>query len=205
MEAGGSAREAADRMAEVEAAHLRKAQAAARMSANFRAGAEGEVALVQSLAPLVDKGWFVFPDLRNPRGGNLDVVVAGPAGVGVVDSKNWAFPVAVRAERIYTGKYSRTGKLDAVQRQVELVEDVLAHLSFPVVVQGFLTLVGQHDRGREPETVRDVWVVGLEHLAPGIAGSRRQLSDGQVDDVVAALRAAFSPALNGAGAARSPS
>ena len=198
MKAGGSARGVAKRMADVEAAHLKKAEAAARMSANFRAGAEGEVALFESLVPLADQGWALFPDLRNPRGDNLDVLVAGPAGVGVVDSKNWQFPVAVRGERIYTGKYSRTAKLDAVQRQVEVVEDALGTLSFPVVVQGFLALVGQHDRGREPEVVRDVWVVGLEHLARGIAGSRRQLSDWQVDDVLEVLRATFSPATNGA-------
>jgi hypothetical protein len=73
-----------------------KAERLQRMAQSYERGAEGESATAQVLAQL-PVGWTTLHDLRWPgrRYANIDHLVIGPAGVFVVDSKNWSGRIAV--------------------------------------------------------------------------------------------------------------
>jgi hypothetical protein len=59
-------------------------------------GAEGEKWTARELRPLRRDGWVVEHDL--PAGtGNIDHLLVGPAGVFLLDSKNWFGEVEIRA------------------------------------------------------------------------------------------------------------
>lgn len=90
MSAGKSAFEVARRQRE-EAERLQ------RSAAKWEQGAEGEVAVARALEALPE-GWIVLHDLPWPgrQRANLDHVVVGPAGVFVVDAKNWTGRIEVR-------------------------------------------------------------------------------------------------------------
>src|ERR1700733_5772830 len=111
MGAGGSARNLAERTASAASVLQKKADHAARMSAAFLAGAEGEESLATSFAPLAAQGWLALPDRQTPRGGNLDLIIVGPAGVAVIDAKNWSYSATVKGDRLYTGRFCRTDSL----------------------------------------------------------------------------------------------
>jgi hypothetical protein len=92
MSAGESARNVAQRQ-RMEAERLQ------RSAELWERGAEGEAAVARALEALPD-GWIVLHDLRWPgrQRANLDHVVVGPAGVFVVDAKNWSGKIEVRDE-----------------------------------------------------------------------------------------------------------
>ena len=63
----------------------------------WEAGAAGERATARALEGVEDQGYAVLHDVRLPgRRWNLDHVLLGPAGVVVVESKQWRQPVTVR-------------------------------------------------------------------------------------------------------------
>ena len=63
----------------------------------WAAGAAGERATARALDGIDDEGWAVLHDVRLPgRRWNLDHVLVGPAGVVIVDSKQWRTPLTVR-------------------------------------------------------------------------------------------------------------
>lgn len=88
--AGDSASESARRMRQ-------KAERLARNADLYDKGAEGERATAAALAALPADSWSVFHDLRWPGRpfANVDHVAIGPAGVFVIDSKNWSGRVDV--------------------------------------------------------------------------------------------------------------
>lgn len=60
----------------------------------WAAGAAGEQATARALAGVEGDGWTVFHDVRPPgKRWNLDHVLVGPAGVVVVETKQWRRPV----------------------------------------------------------------------------------------------------------------
>lgn len=171
MGAGDSARSVAERADASAAAHRRRAERAERMASQFREGARGEEALHAVLARLVARGWSPMPDRRSPTGGNMDELLVGPTGVAVLDAKAWSHPVRSQGGRFYAGQRRCTDHLDRVLGQVEEVRAALARSALgSVAVRGFIVLTGSVDRGRLPEEVRGVWVVGLDHLAAGFHG-----------------------------------
>ncbi|MFI4971043.1 MAG: nuclease-related domain-containing protein [Hyphomicrobiales bacterium] len=193
MGAGDSAREVARRTAAAASVLQRKADSAARKAVTFSEGADGEETLSQVLAPLAAKGWLALPDRQSPRGGNLDEIVVGPAGVAVIDAKKWSYRVTVKSDDIYTGRYRRSNALDGVIGQVEIVNASLAGIGFPVMVQGFIALVGELDRERDHELVRDVGIIGLDQIVDKFLKMKGQLTTVQVEDVFRALSLAFPP------------
>src|SRR5690349_1028092 len=67
-------------------------------------GTDGEAAIVRVLVGMDDAGWHVLPDRKWPgtRRANIDVLVAGPGGVFVVDVKTWR-EVRIENERLWRG------------------------------------------------------------------------------------------------------
>lgn len=143
MGAGDSARSVADRADASAAVHRRKAEAASRRAANFRAGAEGEEALHLLAAGLAQRGWSPMPDRRSPTGGNVDELLVGPTGVAVLDAKAWSHPVRVQGQRIFSGRRGCTRDLDRLLAQVDAVGNALARAGLDAVaVRGFVVLSG---------------------------------------------------------------
>ncbi|GAB3760295.1 hypothetical protein FB382_003066 [Nocardioides ginsengisegetis] len=89
--AGESARESARRQRE-------KAERLQRSAELWERGADGEAATAAALSALPSQDWTVFHDIRWPgrQFANIDHVVVGPAGVFVIDSKNWTGRIQVR-------------------------------------------------------------------------------------------------------------
>lgn len=193
MSAGDSAREVAQRTAKAAEVLRKKADSAARMSNAFSLGADGEVNLSQTLTPLAAKGWLALPDRQAPHGGNVDEVMVGPAGVTVIDAKNWSYVVRVKGDDIFTGRYSRSAALDRVLSHVQIVNAGLASLSFRPRVQAMLALVGELDRGRDYEVVRGVGLVGLDRIVSELEALENQLTTSQVEEVFQALRTILPP------------
>jgi hypothetical protein len=74
-----------------------------RRLGNFLKGAKGEEWVAHELA-FLDSGYTVFNGLRLGGGKqNFDHIVVGPAGVFVVETKNWKGSVEFRNGRLYAG------------------------------------------------------------------------------------------------------
>ena len=70
---------------------LKKAQSLRRLADRYERGAQGETATAHVLTELDAGSWTVIHDVAWPgrKLANIDHVVVGPAGVFVIDSKNW--------------------------------------------------------------------------------------------------------------------
>jgi Nuclease-related domain len=195
MGAGDSATAVAQR-AEAKAISLRKkAEAAEQRAARFRAGAAGERVLDEAGQGLVDCGWFPLSDRCSPTGGNMDELFVGPAGVAVLDAKNWSWPVTVRNGQMRTGKYRQTRCLRRVLEQVGAVEEVLDRAGLgDVPVQGFIVLIGEPSRAFPPEDVEGVWVLGINFVRSSFSAQQNTLPMNLVVQAQAVIEAAFPPA-----------
>jgi hypothetical protein len=193
--AGASALEIA-RRAEAKAARLRdQAASLERYATGFRAGAEGERALHSLLGNLTRIGWHSLPDRRAPTGGNIDELMVGPAGVAVLDAKKWSYPLRIRGNQLYTGRYPRNRELDHIVDLVELVTRAILDATLETVdVRGFMVLCGDVDRNRAAEEVRGVWVCGLNVLEQGFAYSHSELPPELVWRAFTVIERAFPPA-----------
>ncbi len=98
-------------------------------------GAAGERELGRSLDGLRDEGFAVLHDRCIPgTRANIDHIVVSPAGVFVVDAKNWSGRVEQRDVggwfktdlRLYVGGRDRTKHLAGMSGQIEAVKDTLA-------------------------------------------------------------------------------
>ncbi len=195
MGAGDSAISVAQ-CAEARALTRRKqAEADERRAARFRAGAAGEQALDAAVQALVHRGWSPLPDRCSPTGGNMDELFVGPAGVAVLDAKNWSYPVRVQDGRMRTGRFRRTTCLLRVLEQVRAVEEVLDRGGLAAVpVQGFIVLTGESSRNFAPVHVRGVWVLGLDFVHSGFSAQPKTLPMDVVEQARARIEAAFPPA-----------
>jgi hypothetical protein len=113
-----------------------------RRSARHRAGCRGERAVCSQLSKLATSGFHHLDDRRwreDPGNKvNLDHLVVGPAGVFVVDAKNWAGRVEVRGTNLLQNGRHCDDRLIALAWLTNRVEEILlaagyAHRPHPVV------------------------------------------------------------------------
>ena len=125
----------------------------------------------------------------------MDELFVGPAGVAVLDAKNWSWPVSVRNGQMRTGKYRQTASLRRVLEQVAAVEEVLDRAGLDdVPVQGFIVFIGEPSRSFPPEEVEGVWVLGIDFVRSGFSAQRDTLPKTVVAQAQAVIEAAFPPA-----------
>ncbi|MCW3003194.1 MAG: hypothetical protein JWQ20_2492 [Conexibacter sp.] len=113
--------------------------------AAFRRGAQGEVAVADSLERRLGEGPpALLYNRRMPGGhGDIDVIAVAPTGVYVIDAKHWKGKLKIArplfgAERLPINGRDRTKLIDGLDRQVEAVQQVLRDVAPQVPVHGVL-------------------------------------------------------------------
>lgn len=143
---------------------------------NWKTGGEGELATARQLGQL-PSSWCVRHDLDHVPGvkGNLDHLVAGPAGVFVVETKNWRdWQVRVDSGRLRRFRSLAEDRPSDEKTAIGQPKNAARHVhdALKAAAQGrfFVTpvLVIWADQVPGPVTVNGVWVVPGEQLADWI-------------------------------------
>jgi hypothetical protein len=170
----------------------------------MRVGGAGEAAVAarveQVLVDLGSTDWHLLADRRWPgtRKANLDLVLVGPPGVLVLDSKKWREPRIERGS-LWNADVCEDDQLDGVRAQADALSGILSAVGLaPTAVLPMLVLAG---RKLEPVPVRGVTVVGERSIQRALVRLGQRLAPGEVRLVTEALDGACPPAT--AGPARS--
>ncbi|MFC3807858.1 nuclease-related domain-containing protein [Terrabacter sp. MAHUQ-38] len=201
MAEGGSARARAEQLWGRAAVEREKQEAARELAESLEAqarawdaGAEGERRVAAALAHLPD-GWVVLHDrlLRPGRSGvNLDHVVVGPAGIFLVDAKNWAGGTTVHDGNLWqhAGRSAPKGaELDRLNRFAGEMEKSLGVPVVPVVA-----LAGGHGSRFRPQRVRGVDIVPCARLAKWLRGQPAGADTISVDLLARRVAHTYPPA-----------
>lgn len=160
-ESGGSAERQAK---ELRARGMRSAGA-------WAAGADGERRVAAALAPLPTE-WLVLHDRLLMPGladSNLDHLLVGPAGVVLIDAKNWAGHIGEWNGAVYQHSTTQGGSRQhrPVDRHFaglqKMATEVARRTGHPVLT--VICLAGrQADDFGEPRIIHGVWVVPIARL-----------------------------------------
>jgi hypothetical protein len=95
---------------------------------NWQRGARGERRTARQLDRLAKHGWVVFHDLAVPDScANADHLAIGPAGVFLVDSKNWRGRLMLAPDgTLWHGSYPLTATLATIGFEGQAIADALA-------------------------------------------------------------------------------
>ena len=190
MGAGDSAAtEAARHLMRADALEAEAVKARAAAS-NYTAAATAERRVARKLSGLSAAGFFLLPDRGwpNSRRAQVDLVVVGPTGVFIVDSKAWK-ELEVTEDRVFRGDADVTEDLEALAALRQHVEGDLAEIGLAPnevhAIAAFPRMRKQHIRHGELDLVREDQL--LHHLSrPGT-----RLTPAQVDQVLIRCLALF--------------
>lgn len=194
MRAGASAGEEAQRQELLAEAHERAAAEARSRSQRFAIAEKTEAATARALSPLAGLGHVLLADRRWPgtKNKNVDLLVVGPGGFLIVDTKAWA-DVSIDRGRIYRGDSDETDSLDGLLRLVELAQDEFAEVGLaPLEVVPVVVLAGR--RGVQ-ERLGRIEVVGEHDVLAHIIRRGTRLGDGQLDALLTKTLTLF-PSMN---------
>ena len=194
-ESGGSA--------ERKAAELR---ARGKSSAGaWAVGAEGERRVGEALTQL-PPGWLVLHDRLLMPGlaeSNIDHLVVGPAGVILVDTKNWAGQIGEWEGSVFQHKWGPEG--ERAHRPVDREFAVVAGMATEVArrinhrVIAVICLAGRAaDQFGEPRLVKNVWVVPLSGLVEWL-NARPEVETEHLDRLGVLVRTEFPSTTTDAG------
>jgi hypothetical protein len=182
--AGESARDVAARS-------RAKAETLLRRAEMFERGAEGE-ALTASMLTDLPAEWTTLHDVRWPgrRFANIDHIVIGPAGIFVLDSKNWSGNITVSHGVLRQNGRSRevavAGCADSALAVSELAGPYARHI-FPV-----LCFVREDElAGR----ARDVMVCSTANVSQMLLSRPAVMSAAEVTEASSGLRAQLQAAV----------
>lgn len=193
MVAGASAGESAELALQRARALEEQAAAQRALAGRMTVANETELRTSQLLSRLTPFGYVQLTDRRWPgsKAANVDLVLVGPSGVYVVDTKCWA-DVSIARGRIFRGQADVTDELDGLQQLADLTRTELAELGLaPAEVVTLVVLAGL--RG-VLEDLGSVQVVGEHDLLRFVAGRGERLRDHQVDLVLSRCLTLF-PAM----------
>jgi hypothetical protein len=157
----------------------------------FEVAHRTEEETARTLAPLAAIGYHLLADRRWPgsRTAQVDMVVVGPGGVFIVDTKAWA-EVTVAEDRIFRGQEDVTDDVARLADLAYAAEAVLAEIGLPSgEVHAVAALAGR--RG-VASRVASVDVIGVGDLIAHITRRGRRLSHARVDEVLAATMQHFT-------------
>ena len=192
MTAGSSAAQEAERQRRLVAAHERAADEARRKMGSFGVAHRTELQTSRTLAPLAAMGYHQLADRAWPgtRRGNIDLILVGPSGVYVIDTKCWA-DVSIDGDRLFRGGSEADDEVAKLLRVTELVEASTAEAGLPPLeVVPVMAFAGRKDIDVELRRVR---LLG-ERLLPSFCVRRGdRLTESQVERLLARLMSDFPP------------
>lgn len=189
MAAGDSAAAEAQRQRALADAHAREVLTARATSQRYELAARTERATAAALAPLAAAGFHLLADRAWPgsRRAQLDMVVVGPSGVHIIDTKAWS-EVTITGARVFRGQEDVTDELLRIADLAHTTAGDLADIGLaPGEVHAVIVLAGR--RGIH-ERVGPLEIVGEHDVARHIARHSR-LTPHQVDTVLAHVLTIF--------------
>ena len=193
MVAGDSAGAESRRQLALADAHEKAAAEARAAAGRFGIAEITEKQTARTLAPLSGLGYFLLADRCWPgtRRAQVDLIVLGPGGVFIVDTKAWA-EVAIDSGRIFRGDADVTDELLGLADLADVTQADLAEIGLaPGEVRPVVALAG---RSGIDANVNGVRVVGERDLLRCIASHGNRLTPAQVDIVLARALALFPQA-----------
>lgn len=184
MGAGESAGDKAQQAA-AAAAHLqKKADRASEAARRWDQGREGEERLAGLLRSLHDSGVRLLADRSFPgETGNLDLVVVGPTGAFVLDSKNWTGRLEVDGKSLRHNGRRRVKEIEAVRGQAAKVAELLDKAGMGrVPVRPALCFMGTATVGPR-RSVERVHLVDADEVCAFVVGQEMVLNDEWVEAV----------------------
>ncbi len=183
MAAGDSAdREARRQLARADAFE-QEAERARLAAQNYAVASVTERATARTLAPLAAIGWHLLPDRGWPgsRSAQVDLVLVGPGGVFIVDTKAW-HEVTVERGRILRGDADVTDDVMALADLAYSAEGELAEIGLaPGEVRPVVVLAG---RSGITERIGPVHVVGERDVVRHVSSYGQRLTAAQIDLVL---------------------
>ena len=183
-------------MSALSKSYLLEAERASAASGRFAAAAIAERRLATRLSPLTAHGYYLLADRKWPGSKNaqLDLIVVGPSGVWIVDSKHWNdFTVAAGA--IFRDQADVTDEVLRLADVAYDAEEAFAGVGLaPGEVRPILVMAGH--KGRIGE-VGPIEVVGEVDVHKHLASRGTRLTTNQVEQVLAVAMKYF-PAYVGA-------
>ena len=183
MPAGDSAGAEARRQLALADAHQRAAIDASEAATRYSLAEETERRTAEVLAPLSAVGYHLLADRRWPGSthAQVDLVVVGPGGLFIVDTKAWA-EVTITEQRIYRGQEDVTDELSGLADLRAVTEEALVDIGLaPGEVRALVALAGR--RGID-QRIGPVRVVGEKDALRCIAEHGTRLTPSQVDLVL---------------------
>ena len=176
---------------------LARAGQARQAAERYSRGHVGEQMIGTLLEELGSQGWRVLHDRRRqPRSpANLDHVLVGPAGVFVIDAKNWTGGRLRLDERgMAVGKWRKDDELHSAKVDADIVREHVDGLGERAGTAAVVAFV--HDMGLPaPVQHRGVVLLQREQLLPWLTALPPRLSPDQVSYIATALHAKFPPRL----------
>jgi hypothetical protein len=160
---------------------------------NWQRGARGERRTARQLNRLARHGWVVFHDLAVPDSrANADHLLIGPAGVFLVDSKNWRGRLALTPDgTLWHGSYPLTATLATIGFEAQAIVGALAVPGLAVepllVVHGSAIPWGEQYLG-------GVAILPAERLVATLLALPQLLTDQQVTQLAHRTMARLRPA-----------
>lgn len=190
MLAGESAGAEALRQLALAEVHERAAEEARGAASRYDLAAVTEKRTARTLSPLAAVGHHLLADRRWPgsQRAQVDLIVVGPSGVFIVDTKAWK-EVSIVNGRLYRGQEDVTDDLDGLASLADLTQAHLAEIGLaPGEVHALAVLAG---RQGVDSTVGTVRMVGEKDALRAIAEKGSRLTPGQVDAVLHRVLALF--------------
>jgi hypothetical protein len=183
--AGASAREEALRQQALAEAHEQAAAEARDAAARYGLAGITESRVAGVLAPLAAVGYTLLPDRAWPgsrrSGAQVDLIVVGPSGVHIVDTKAWK-EVSIRGGRIFRGQADVSDDLANMADLAHNTEALLAEVGLGALeVHAVAVLAGR--RGIK-ERVGPVSVIGEHDALRHVTSPGARLTSQQVDLVL---------------------
>jgi hypothetical protein len=185
MSAGSSAWTEASRQLALSEAHTLAAESSRAKAANYFAAADSEKRIAHVLAPLAAAGYHFLPDRQWPgsRRAQVDMVVVGPGGLFIVDTKAWKDPV-IADGRVFRGQADVTDEFGGLADLAWKTEAALAEIGLaPGEVRPVVVFAGHKGVNA---SVGGVEIVGEGDIVRHIARRGQRLTASAVEQVLAA-------------------
>lgn len=190
--AGESARLEAERAKAMVEAHLAAADVERARLQNFMIAAETEKRTARALAPLAAAGYHLLADRRWPksRSAQVDLVVIGPSGVWIVDTKAWR-DMVIAAGRVFRDQEDVTEAFENLDALGETTRAALVDVGLsPGEVHVVVAWAGKKN---VKAAVGGVDVVGDADVLRHVTRPGQRLSDVAIDAVLRAAVDLFPP------------